>query len=163
MAQGSVPLSQIRKRRVDSAIAERCRGGALIGFLPRAILFGVAVGSVSYVVLASLVGDCVIHAQCSEDAVVQKVTERFPRNLLYNLAEDNVTRVAVVPPGTGSKFRALLFFEKINSLRVLNLRDSFLLCAAIRLRHQVLVVEKAGSMVQKIADGDRIPIRLEIR
>src|SRR5438445_728437 len=87
MAQGSVPLSQIRKRRVDSAIAERCRGGALISFLPNAVFFCVAVGSVSYVVLASLVGDCVIHAQCCDDAVVQKVTERFTRTLLHTLAE----------------------------------------------------------------------------
>src|SRR6266571_1146405 len=147
MAQGSVPLSQIRKRRVDSAIAERCRGGALISFLPNAVFFCVAVGSASYVVLASLVGDCVIHAQCSEDAVVQKVTERFPRNLLYNLAEDNVTRVAVVPPGTGSKFRALLFFEKINSLRVLNLRDISSRGPAEGLRHQIFIIQQAGSVV----------------
>src|SRR5437016_12315314 len=112
MAQGSVPLSQIRKRRVDSAIAERCRGGALISFLPNAVFFCVAVGAVSYGVLASLVGDCVIHAQCRADGVVQKVTERFARHLLYRLSEDKVTRVGLRPPGRGSKFRALLFCDE---------------------------------------------------
>src|SRR5215472_18034722 len=97
MCEGLVPLRQVFERGVDTAVAQRCRGVALVVLCPDAMSPGVSVGAVDDFVLVLYICDGLLHAQGSEDAITQKLAERHAGDFLDYHGQHNISRVAVLP------------------------------------------------------------------
>ena len=84
---------------------------------------------------------------------MQKFRETPARNFTYKGPQQNISRVAVGPFRSGSKFRALLLLEKFEHSAVM---DLYLLNRnrGIGRGHQVFVILQPGSVVEQIANGD---------
>ena len=140
VAQGAVPLRQVVKRRINSAVAEYGRRGALVGFLPglscrrpallrcfflRFVFLCVAVGPMRHFVLALFVGQRVRHFQRREDSLLQKLPERLAGNFLHDHGQHGVSRIAVLPLRARWKLTRSLLLEQFEHACIENLRNLF--------------------------------------
>ncbi len=89
---------------------------------------------------------------------MQKIAKRLAGNFFYHHGQHRIAGIAVVPLCAGRKFCGLLLLQKFQYARIFDLRNLFRRNTGRGLRHQVFIVQQAGSVVQKIADSNGSPV-----
>ena len=117
-----------------------------------------AVSPVPHFILASLVGKRICHLQQSENPLVQELSKGLARNLLHDHGQNRIARIAVLPLRARRKLAGGLLFEQLQHARIKNLRNLLFRRVGILLHENILVVRQSGSVVQQIANRDRLAV-----
>src|SRR6202034_1265296 len=75
LAQSAIPFRQVIERRIDPAVAQHGRCGALVRFAPSPVILTVPIRAVRHFILAFLVSQRVFHLERSENSCLKKLAE----------------------------------------------------------------------------------------